>query len=53
LTRGLVYVIGHHDTPSILKLGKNYKVFEHLFNLKRGFVAHVRVVLELDMAYLA
>jgi hypothetical protein len=36
LTWGLTYPIGHLDTPPIPKFGKVYKVFEHLFNLKRG-----------------
>jgi hypothetical protein len=36
LTWGLTYPIGHHDTPPIPKFGKFYKVFEHLFSLKRG-----------------
>jgi hypothetical protein len=32
---GIDLLIGHHDTPPIPKLGKTYKVFEHLFNLGR------------------
>ena len=36
LTWGLAYPTGHLDTPPIPKFGKVYKVFEHLFNLKRG-----------------
>ena len=36
LTWGLAYRIGKHDTAPILKFGKIYEVFEHLFNLKRG-----------------
>jgi hypothetical protein len=36
LTWGSANLIGHLDTPPIPKLGKFYKVFEHVFNLKMG-----------------
>jgi len=35
------YPIEHYDTPPIPELGRFYKVFEHLFNLKRGDLMHM------------
>ena len=37
----MVYPIGHYDTPHISKFGKLYKVFEHMFILKRGDLMHM------------
>jgi hypothetical protein len=37
----LAYPIRHRDNPSILKFEKFYKVFEHLFSLKRGDLMHM------------
>jgi hypothetical protein len=53
LDLGISLPTGQLDTPLMPKFGKVYKAFEHLFNLKRGFDAHVWVVLLLGVAYLA
>jgi hypothetical protein len=37
----MAYPIGHHDNPPIPKFGKIYKVFEHLFSLKRADLMHM------------
>jgi hypothetical protein len=45
--------IGFLETPPTPKFDKLYNVLEHLFSLKRGFDAHVWVVLLLDVVYLS
>jgi hypothetical protein len=41
LTWEMVHPIGHYDTPPISRFGKLYKVFEHMFILKRGDLMHM------------